>query len=311
VHDLQARLAGAGISIGRDRPGAFGQGTESAVRAFQQARGLHVDGICGPQTWASLVEAGYRPGDRLLYHTSPMLRGDDIAALQRRLGALGFDAGRVDGIFGERTRRALVDFQRNAGLTTDAVCGPATWECLDRLGSHADDPEPVAGVREREALRSSPRTLLGRRIVIGDAGGLGALAHAVRRALGTRGAVALTVVHPDGSVQAQHANGVGADVYLGLAATEGDSTIAYYGAHGFESPGGRCLADALCRELEVALAGAPPAVSAMALPVLRETRMPAVVCELGPVGPVVVRGGQLAEAIGRAMDAWANQLDRV
>jgi N-acetylmuramoyl-L-alanine amidase len=311
VRDLQARLQAVGIDTGPDRPSVFGESTETGVRAFQQARGLHVDGICGPQTWGSLVEAGYRTGDRLLYHASPPLRGDDIAALQRRLGALGFDAGRVDGIFGERTRRALIDFQRNAGLTTDAVCGPATWDSLDRLGSHADEPEPVAGVREREALRQSPRTLLGRRVVIGDTGGWGALADAVRRVLSRRGALALTVVHPDGSSQAAHANGVGADVYLGLAVTEGESAIAYYGAHGFESPGGRCLADALRQQFEFVLPGGAPTISAMTLPVLRETRMPAVVCELGPPGSVVVHGGQLAEAIGRAMDAWVNALDRV
>jgi N-acetylmuramoyl-L-alanine amidase len=289
----------------------FADGTEVAVRAFQNARGLHVDGICGPQTWGSLVEAGYRAGDRLLYHASPPLRGDDIAALQRRLGALGFDAGRVDGIFGERTQRALIDFQRNAGLTTDAVCGPAAWASLDRLGSHADDPEPVAGVREREALRQSPRTLLGRRIVIGDTGGLSALSGAVRRVLTERGALALTVVHPDGSAQAEHANGVEAHAYLGLVSTEGECAIAYYGAHGFESPGGRCLAEALAHELGLVLPGGDPATSGMALPVLRETRMPAVVCELGPPGPFVVRGRALAQAVGRAMDAWVNAFDRV
>ena len=149
------------------------------------------------------------------------------------------------------------------------MCGPAAWESLDRLGSHADDPEPVAGVREREALRQSPRTLLGRRIVIGDAGGLRALSDAVRRALTDRGALALVVVHPDGSAQAEHAkNGMKADVYLGLVSTEGESAIAYYGAHGFESPGGRCLAEALRFELGPVLpTGARD--RGMTLPVLR------------------------------------------
>jgi N-acetylmuramoyl-L-alanine amidase len=257
------------------------------------------------------VEAGYRKGDRLLYHASPHLRGDDVATLQRRLGALGFDAGRVDGIFGERTQHALLDFQRNAGLTTDAVCGPATWESLARLGSHADEPEPVAGVREREALRQLPRTLHGRRIVIGDPGGLGALAQAVRRTLAERGALALTVVHPDGSAQAEYANGVEADVYLGIVPTDATSAIAYYGAHGFESPGGRCLAEALRAELEPLLPDGGPALTGMALPVLRETRMPAVVCELGPTGALIAKGHALALAMGRAMDAWVNALDRV
>ena len=44
-----------------------------------------------------------------------MLRGDDVAELQQDLGALGFDAGRVDGIFGPRTKDALEQFQRNIG----------------------------------------------------------------------------------------------------------------------------------------------------------------------------------------------------
>ena len=70
------------------------------MRPFQEHRGLRSDGVCGPQTWSALVEAGRVLGDRLLYYRNPMLRGDDVATLQRQLGALGFDAGRVDGIFG-------------------------------------------------------------------------------------------------------------------------------------------------------------------------------------------------------------------
>jgi N-acetylmuramoyl-L-alanine amidase len=191
------------------------------------------------------------------------------------------------------------------------VCGPATWAGLDRLGSHADAPEPVAGVREREALRQSPRTLHGRRVVIGDTGGLSVLAGAVRRVLADRGALALTVAHPDGSVHAAQANGAEADVYLGIVATDGECSIAYYGAHGFESPGGRRLADALVHELGTVLPDGGLTADGMALPVLRETRMPAVVCELGPPGALVVHGASLARAMGRAMDAWVDALDRV
>ena len=111
VRDLQARLAAAGHDCTPDEPGVFGSATEEAVRAFQGKRGLRVDGLCGAQTWAALVEAGWRLGDRLLYQASPFLRGDDVAELQRRLGTLGFDAGRVDGIFGEGTQQALLDFE--------------------------------------------------------------------------------------------------------------------------------------------------------------------------------------------------------
>ena len=38
-----------------DVDGIFGPNTEAAVKAFQQSRGLSVDGIVGPITWRALV----------------------------------------------------------------------------------------------------------------------------------------------------------------------------------------------------------------------------------------------------------------
>ena len=106
-----------------DEDGVFGPSTRAAVEAFQHLRGLRVDGICGQQTWNTLVEAGFRLGDRFLFRRTPMQRGDDVAELQQRLCSLGFDTGRVDGIFGDATGGALADFQRNAGLPIDAIVG--------------------------------------------------------------------------------------------------------------------------------------------------------------------------------------------
>ena len=90
----------------------FGPLTEASLRSFQRARGLVVDGICGPHAWNSLVEADMRLGDRLLYYRSPMMRGDDVEDLQQRLGSLGFDARWVDGIFGVNTHDAVREFQQ-------------------------------------------------------------------------------------------------------------------------------------------------------------------------------------------------------
>jgi hypothetical protein len=58
--DAVARLQRAlNNQIGSDlaEDGIFGMGTEAAVRNFQQAKGLTVDGVVGPRTWGALNEA--------------------------------------------------------------------------------------------------------------------------------------------------------------------------------------------------------------------------------------------------------------
>ena len=45
--------------------GVFGSGTENAVREFQGANGLDVDGIVGPDTWGALYVYVVQQGDTL------------------------------------------------------------------------------------------------------------------------------------------------------------------------------------------------------------------------------------------------------
>jgi len=107
VRDIQERLHALGFSTAPDTSGVFAEGTSSAVIAFQKSRRLTADGMVGRETWRTMVDAGHLLGDRLLYHRMPMLHGDDVADLQRRLNAIGFDTGSVDGIFGATTLRAV------------------------------------------------------------------------------------------------------------------------------------------------------------------------------------------------------------
>lgn len=303
VRDLQQRLAAAGFDASADA-GTFGPATEKAVRRFQEHRGIVIDGICGRDTWSALVEAGYRLGDRLLYLRRPMLRGDDVGDLQLLLGSLGFDAGRVDNIFGPDTERGLKDFQRNTALTTDGVCGPDVLAALERLGAMAKSPTNVSGVRERDRLERTPRLLGDRRIVVGNLGGLDVLARSVAHTLQTSGATVVLVDHPDHSAQAQAANDFGAEVFLGVSISpDAACRAAYYAVPGFESIGGRHLATLLGLGLAEGLPTPTEAVG-MRMAVLRETRMPAVVVHLGPADHVVRQQADLARALAEAVMAW-------
>lgn len=104
-----------------------------AVRAFQQNRGLSVSGVVDRSTEIALEEARWKLGDRSLRFQEPLMRGDDVASLQARLIDMGFNPGRVDGIFGSNTETAVREFQRSVGTQVDGVCGPATIISLMRL----------------------------------------------------------------------------------------------------------------------------------------------------------------------------------
>lgn len=307
VLDVQQRLRQVGFPVPDHEDTTFGPETVAAVRRFQADRGLRVDGCCGSQTWSALVEAGYRLGDRFLYRRTAMQRGEDVADLQERLGSLGFDAGRVDGIFGPDTGRALEEFQANCGLTSDGICGPDTIAALERLAARQAGPTSVARVREVERLRGGSGSLPGHRIVVGHAGEAGPLADGLARVLREAGAEVVVVNHPDGSAHAREANEQGAVLYIGLrlSADASESRIAFYAQRNWESVGGRHFAELVHQGLEIGMVPdllAP--VSGMRLPVLRETRMPAVSCELGPADQVVPQSAEIVRAIAEAVGLW-------
>lgn len=312
VRDLQVRLGALGHEIPPIEVGAYGAGTEAAVRAFQTERGLRVDGICGPETWSAVVESGYRLGDRLLYRRRPMLRGDDVTALQRRLNGLGFDAGREDGIFGDDTARALTEFQRNMSLPTDAMCGAATLSVLERVGGMAAGS--VASVREREALRRGPHRLEGRRVFVAAAPGFEALADRVVRGLVELGAdAALDATGAEDPVLAAEANRYAADLFLAFRAGDARGCrCSYYESGRFRSEAGYAVADALSRALAPILGG-DPCAAGRTYTVLRETRMAAVICEpvadddVATMRTLVVRGAEVAQAVVRGVRRGVEQ----
>lgn len=304
VADLQRRLRAAGHAVD-DVNGTYDASTRAAVAAFQAAAGLDADGECDAGTWSALVESSFDLGTRLLCLRSPMMRGDDVSELQLRLGALGFDAGRVDGIFGPMTQAAVGDFQRNAGLVSDEVCGPETIGCLRRLEGRGGTA-PVTGVREVERLRRRVGSSTRLRVAIGAAGAPPPVVTALAAELRLGGRSTL-LLDEQWSEQATATNEFDADVYLGLVlADEAIVEASYFSVAGYESAGGRHLAQLVLRELPAAPGWTIGVAAGKRLPILRETRPPAVLLKLGDAAMVATNHDLIVASLVRALDLWAD-----
>ena len=161
----------------------------------------------------------------------------------------------------------------------------------------------MSALREAERIRELS-AFVDCRIVIGQFGGLSSLVRAIARAARLGGADVVVVDEPDARAQADAANRFQAHAYLGLEASfESDSSFFYYRVPSFESRAGRALAERLSASLATMLPG-PSHVEGIRLPVLRETRMPAVLCRLGPVRAVVDESQLLARGCVHALQTW-------
>lgn len=319
VAEIRAKLGALGflrsttVPLGTADLGAvFDEACDRAVRGFQQARGLNVDGLVGPETYRALDEARWRLGDRLLSHmVSSPYTGDDVVELQQRLLDMGFDPGRCDGIFGRRTDAAVREFQRNVGLAPDGTCGPTTLRALARLARTVVGGHPQL-LRESEMLHRSGPTLVGKVVVLDPghggsdrgvvAAGLDEAVLVEDLAARLEGRLTATGVRvfltrgpdagPSDAARAAFANACGADLLLSLHVDEDRSSTArglatyYYGnvwsgAPGAASPVGERLAGLLQRELVDRTGMADCQTHPKMWDLLRWTRMPAVRIELG------------------------------
>src|SRR5664280_2029495 len=98
--------------------------TAAAVRDFQAAHGLLVDGVVGNQTWPALI-----------VQVANGSRGDAVRAVQSQFQARNLSGDpskglQIDGIFGPQTEGAVRSFQQAVGIGVDGIVGPVTWNSL-------------------------------------------------------------------------------------------------------------------------------------------------------------------------------------
>ena len=126
--------------------GDFDNSMKEVVKSFQSEFGLDADGIIGPKTWEKLIEVYKSIEPYILtaagefvkypgYLLKKGKRGEDVRLIQTWLNEIHkkykfIPEVSVDGIFGEKTKEAIMIFQRWQGLVADGIVGQLTWDRL-------------------------------------------------------------------------------------------------------------------------------------------------------------------------------------
>jgi SpoIID/LytB domain protein len=144
VKAVQVLLTEAGHDAG-PADGVWGGRTSAALRAFQVQKKLPLDTDVTRNDWRALSGLSYtqaRPASKTApktlyqrYRTTVLRtgsRGTAVRALQSELNRRGLKVGRVDGVFGVKTRGGVVRLQRARHLTATGVVRASTWKALSR-----------------------------------------------------------------------------------------------------------------------------------------------------------------------------------
>ena len=259
----QNQLREAGHEAVGDEPGVLGSATKVALQAFQRERGLDITGLLDVDTLQRLDEAAWTLGSRLLYLISPHLRGDDVAQLQEALALLGFDPGRIDGIFGIQTQQALQEFQRNCALPVTGELTRTTLGELERFAPRTPGRQTVIEARDRAhqgALADGDVVVLHGDQRLSDA----------TAAVLPREIIVSTLGEEMPSEVARHASEAKAALVVSFLHREGTTVeVRYFQGYRSRSIRGEMLVHSLAESLSsrnVLMRG-------MSLPLLRETTM--------------------------------------
>lgn len=146
VLEMQRRLVA--LNYLTTATGKFDSATTTAVKAFQKANGLKVDGLAGAGTQKALYAdsaaassgtdssttgtSGSSTGSTTTSYTllKEGMESSAVKTLQQRLIDLGYLTGSATGYYGTATKGAVKDFQTKNGLTSDGLAGSVTQALL-------------------------------------------------------------------------------------------------------------------------------------------------------------------------------------
>lgn len=115
------------------------------------------------RTWCAVLCAVFimaiMPVARAAVSVGPGDTGENVKKIQRRLIQYDYMDGTADGIYGEKTRQAVIKFQRKYGLTADGIVGPAT---AAKLGVSLSGSVAASSTSSSGGYSSSDVTLLAR-----------------------------------------------------------------------------------------------------------------------------------------------------
>lgn len=281
--ELHRRLAVLGLARSDQVADLFDDETVALVEAFQRSRGLALTGVVDEATAQRLDEAQWRLGERLLYLARPNQRGDDVADLQVALAQLGFNPGRIDGVFGPLLHEALSEFQRNCGLDANGVLSITTYTVLTRLRTPGADARSLVTDAWAHAGLNVPHQVS---ILVCGAGPLASAL--VESWSGTTGVHTRLGVAPGDAVEA--ANDL--DVALVLSIEPNPAVLGlhlhYWAGSSAHSRTGETLASSLASALSKVERGPRIEVTGLALPIHRGTRMTTLHVEHGELDGAIV-----------------------
>jgi cell wall-associated NlpC family hydrolase len=140
VFTIQHKLLDYNLEVTEEEAGVYGVKTHAAIRQFQKMKKLNVDGVAGPETLAALfinknIEEVEVEDYLLLEIQEGQLfqfgdKGDAVKEIQKKLTDVGYYHFDKDGVYGSKTKEAVVAYQKDNGLIIDGIIGEQTYEHL-------------------------------------------------------------------------------------------------------------------------------------------------------------------------------------